>query len=115
MSNVAEKRTPQLANSDAMMNALPNPVAKAKYFLDGWNLAGVGVIQSGTPFDITNNQSALDIDGDMGNAGAGGRADYLGGDIYTSGETKQRLGGWINRNAFVRAPRTRRSRCRRCG
>ena len=26
MSNVAEKRTPQLANSEAMMNALPNPV-----------------------------------------------------------------------------------------
>lgn len=87
--------------------ALPNPLARAKYFLDGWQLAGVGVMQSGTPFEITNNQSALDLDGDMGNAGAGGRADYVGGDIYTSGSTSQRLSGWLNRNAFARAPRTR--------
>lgn len=26
MSNVAEQRVPQLANSDAILNALPNPV-----------------------------------------------------------------------------------------
>lgn len=87
--------------------AIPNPFKAAKLLLDGWQFAGVAVVQSGTPFDVTNNQSALDLDGDMGNAGVGGRADYVGGDIYTSGGTIARLGGWLNRNAFLRAPRTR--------
>lgn len=86
---------------------IPNPIPSAKLLLGGWQLAAVAVLQSGTPFDITNNQSALDLDGDMGNAGAGGRADYIGGEIYRAGGTMTRLGGWLNRDAFARAPRTR--------
>jgi hypothetical protein len=86
---------------------IPNPTEKAKFALSGWQVAGVVVLQSGTPFDITNNQSALDLDGDMGSSGSGGRADYVGGDIYTSGGTKQRLRQWLIREAFARAPRTR--------
>ena len=86
---------------------VPNPWKAAKLALGGWQVAAVAVLQSGTPFDITNNQSALDIDGDMGSAGSGGRADYVGGSIYTSGGTMARLGGWLDRNAFLRAPRSR--------
>lgn len=86
---------------------IPNPWKAARLALGGWQLAGVAVLQSGTPFDITNNQSALDLDGDMGSAGTGGRADYVSGDILTSGGTILRLGGWLNRSALTRAPRTR--------
>ncbi len=86
---------------------IPNPWQAARVLLGGWQFAGVAVLQSGTPFEITNNQSALDLDGDMGSAGTGGRADYVGGNIYTAGGTMDRIRGWLNRDAFARAPRTR--------
>jgi hypothetical protein len=87
--------------------SIPNPWKAAALALGGWQLSAVAVLQSGTPFTISNNQSGLDLDGDLGSTGTGGRADYVGGSQSTPGSTIERLRNWINREAFARAPRTR--------
>ncbi len=91
--------------------AVPNPFgANASggwRLLSGWEVSGISVLQSGIPITVTNPQSGLAWDGDAGSAGSGSRADYVGGDPYTSGGTRGRLQGWFNRPAFAPAPRTR--------
>ncbi len=90
--------------------AVPNPLGNsgpvARYAFGGWEVSGVGLAQSGVPFTVTNSVSGQSWDGDIGSGGAG-NADYVGGDPYTSGSTKPRLGGWLNKSAFAAAPRTR--------
>ncbi len=91
--------------------ALPNPfghdAAGVERVLSGWEVSGISVLQSGVPFTVINSQSGLAWDGDAGSPGSGGRADYVGGSPYTSGGTRDRLRGWLNRSAFAPAPRTR--------
>ncbi len=90
--------------------AVPNPLADrgaaARYALGGWEVSGVGLMQSGVPFTVTNSLSGQAWDGDIGSGGAG-NADYVGGSLYTSGSTRERLSGWLNKSAFAAAPRTR--------
>jgi hypothetical protein len=90
--------------------AVPNPFSGASAFarqaLSGWEVSGVALMQSGTPFTVTNSLSGQAWDGDMGSGGAG-FADYVGGPTYTSGSTKERLGAYLVKTAFAAAPRTR--------
>jgi hypothetical protein len=92
---------------------LPNPFGRnaqgvKRALLSGWELSGVTTIQSGTPFSVTNTASNLDRDGQAGSPGAGGRADRVG-DIpqTTEGDVRSRLDGYLNPEAFARAPRSR--------
>jgi Carboxypeptidase regulatory-like domain/TonB-dependent Receptor Plug Domain len=90
--------------------AIPNPFAKGaaplRYAFGGWEASGVGLAQSGVPFSVTNSLSGQAWDGDIGSGGAG-FADYVGGSLYSSGSTKERLSGFFNKAAFAAAPRTR--------
>ena len=87
--------------------ALPNPLGQElRHAFSGWEVSGIALLQSGVPITVTNAQSGQALDGDMGSGGAG-RADYVGGNAYTSGTTRERLGGWLVKSAFAAAPRTR--------
>jgi len=92
--------------------AIPNPFGPdargaAKAF-SGWDVSGIYTIQSGSPFHVINSQSNLDYEGDAGNPGSGGRADWLGGaPALTSGPVSSRLDGFLNAAAFAAAPRSR--------
>ncbi|MDP3000375.1 MAG: TonB-dependent receptor [Bryobacterales bacterium] len=90
--------------------ALPNPFQKGtspvRHVFAGWEVSGVGLVQSGVPFNVTNSLSGQAWDGDIGSGGAG-FADYVGGSPYTAGSTKQRLSGYLAKSAFAAAPRTR--------
>ncbi|HVE58310.1 MAG TPA: TonB-dependent receptor [Pyrinomonadaceae bacterium] len=68
----------------------------AKAVLNGWQVAGIAVFQSGLPFSIVDNPGNAVIQ----------RANYnrnFTGDIYTSGGVSQRLNGFFNTAAFVRS------------
>ena len=90
--------------------AVPNPLGKSawpvRHVFSGWEVSGVALAQSGVPFTVTNSLSGQAWDGDIGSGGAG-NADYAGGPLYTTGSTRERLFGWLNKSAFAAAPRTR--------
>lgn len=77
-----------------------------KAVLDGWEVSGVTIFQSGTPFSIFDSGSATAFLGagstpllpgelaDGGSIGAG----------YTSGSVKDRLDGYVNFNNFTTVP-----------
>lgn len=89
---------------------VPNPFgtnsAFSRQVLANWEVSGVGLIQSGVPFSVTNSVSGQAWDGDIGSGGAG-LADYIGGPTDTSGSTKERLSAYLVKTAFAAAPRTR--------
>jgi hypothetical protein len=90
--------------------AIPNAFGKGprplRYAFGDWEVSGIAVAQSGVPLTVTNAQSGQALDGDMGSGGAG-RADYVGGNPYTPGDTRQRLNGYLTKSVFAAAPRTR--------
>ncbi len=68
----------------------------AKAILNGWQIAGIAVFQSGLPFSIVDNPGNAVIQ----------RANFnrnFNGDIYTSGDVSARLNGFFNTAAFVRS------------
>lgn len=68
----------------------------ARAVLNGWQVAGIAVFQSGLPFSVVDN---------VGNAVIQ-RANFnrnFTGDIYTAGDVSQRLNGYFNTAAFVRS------------
>lgn len=68
----------------------------AKAFLNGWQIGGIAVFQSGLPFSIIDNPGNAVIQ----------RANFnrnFNGDIYTSGSVSDRLNGFFNTGAFVRS------------
>ena len=72
-----------------------------KKIFDGWQLAGVAVMQSGTPFSI------LDTSGAALYGTANSRASWAAGattaSAQGSGRTQDRLNGYFNTAAFVRS------------
>ncbi len=92
---------------------IPNPFGAdsngfARALFSGWDLSGVVTMQSGTPFSVTNSASNLDRDGQAGSPGTGGRADRVDGVPQTTdGDVRSRLNGYLNRAAFLPAPRSR--------
>ena len=66
--------------------------AAARTLLDGWQLAGISRFWSGLPLTITSN-------GNPGTTGAGVRANYTGGELYPSEQTRLE---WFNPLAFGR-------------
>ena len=72
-----------------------------KRLFEGWQLAGVAVMQSGTPFSI------LDTSGAAFYGTANSRASWASGATFASaqgsGRTQSRLNGYFNTAAFVRA------------
>ena len=72
-----------------------------KRFFGGWQLAGVSVLQSGTPFSI------LDTSGAAFYGPANSRANWAGGatieSAQGSGRTQERLNKYFNTAAFVPA------------
>ena len=90
--------------------ALPNPLggtaSAVRHAFAGWEVSGVSIVQSGVPFTVTNSLSGQSLDGDLGNGGAG-RADYVGGDPYTSGSTRERLNAYLVKSVFSAAPTSR--------
>jgi hypothetical protein len=79
--------------------ALPNRAYEsgfAKGLLNDWQIAGIGVFQSGLPFSIVDNPGNTVIN----------RANYnpaFTGSLYTSGDVSQRLNGYFATGAFVRS------------
>ncbi len=68
----------------------------AKAVLNDWQVAGIAVFQSGLPFSIIDNPGNAVIQ----------RANFnrnFNSDIYTSGNTGNRLNGFFNTAAFVRS------------
>jgi Carboxypeptidase regulatory-like domain/TonB dependent receptor len=66
----------------------------AKGLLNGWQVAGIVVFQSGLPFTIVDSNDTSVIS----------RANYnqgFNGDLYTTGNTSQRLGAFFNTTAFT--------------
>ncbi|MBY0505699.1 MAG: TonB-dependent receptor [Bryobacteraceae bacterium] len=80
--------------------AIPSP-GRAKRLLGGWQLAGVSIIQSGTPVSI------LDTSGAALFGTANSRASWAPGatrdTAQRSGRTQDRLNNYFNRDAFVRS------------
>lgn len=79
--------------------ALPNwkfESAAAKGLLNDWQIAGIGVFQSGLPFSVIDNPGNTLIN----------RANYnpaFTGSLYTSGDVGSRLNGYFNTAAFARS------------
>jgi len=77
-----------------------------KGVLDGWEVSGVTIFQSGTPFSIFDSGSATAFLGAgstpllPGELAAGGSI----GAGYTSGSVKSRLNGYVNINNFTTVP-----------
>ena len=75
--------------------------ALGKRIFDGWQVAGVSILQSGTPFSI------LDTSGAAFYGTANSRASYAPGATLTtaqgSGRTQDRLNQYFNTAAFVRS------------
>ena len=68
----------------------------AKAILGNWEVAGIAVFQSGLPFSVVDSNDLSLIN----------RANYnqnYNGDLYTVGDTSQRLAGFFNTTAFVRS------------
>jgi len=64
----------------------------ARKLLDGWQASGITRFWSGPPFSVTSN-------GNPGTLGGGVRADYIGGQIYPSVQTRF---SYFNPLAFAR-------------
>jgi hypothetical protein len=103
------------AHSDGEANSTsppPSPSRLAKALLDGWQLSGITVYQSGTPFSVINNGSgsisALDNAGVANGTGAGSYPDLASGPIASApegGNNARSFGPLLgNPNKFV-APR----------
>jgi hypothetical protein len=79
--------------------ALPNHDYQnnfAKGLLNGWQIAGIGVFQSGLPFSVIDNPGNTLIN----------RANYnpsFSGSLYTSGDVGSRLNAYFNTAAFARS------------
>lgn len=79
--------------------SLPNrkyDSAFANGLLNNWQIAGIAVVQSGLPFSVVDNPNNSVIQ----------RANFnraFTGNIYTSGDVSNRLGGFFNTAAFVRS------------
>ncbi len=77
---------------------MPNPFgtnsAFSRQVFSDWEVSGVGLIQSGVPYSVTNSLSGQAWDGDIGSGGAG-FADYVGGptDTPVPPRAAQRLSG----------------------
>ena len=70
--------------------------AFAKGLLNGWQVAGIAVIQSGLPFTVVDSNDTSVIS----------RANYnqsFTGNIYTTGSDASRLGGYFNTAAFTQS------------
>ncbi|MCY7375684.1 MAG: TonB-dependent receptor, partial [Pyrinomonadaceae bacterium] len=68
----------------------------AKAVLNNWQVAGIAVFQTGLPFSVVDNPGNAVIQ----------RANFnrnFNGDVYTSGNTSERLNGFFNAAAFVRS------------
>lgn len=68
----------------------------AKEAANGWEVASIFTVQSGTPFSVLTNETAF----------VQARADYASAaacNPYTSGSTRQRLGEYFNLACFVSA------------
>jgi len=68
----------------------------AKAVLNNWQIAGIAVFQTGLPFSVVDNPGNAVIQ----------RANFnrnFNGDVYTSGNTSERLNGYFNTAAFVRS------------
>ncbi len=64
--------------------------------LNNWQIAGIGVFQTGLPFSVVDNPGNGVIQRANFNYG-------FNGDIYTSGSDSQRLGAYFNTAAFSRS------------
>ena len=70
--------------------------AFVKNVFGGWEVAGIGVFQSGLPFSVIDNPGNTVIN----------RANYnptFTGNLYTSGDVGNRLNGYFTTGAFVRS------------
>ncbi|MDQ6785359.1 MAG: TonB-dependent receptor [Acidobacteriota bacterium] len=66
----------------------------ARAVLNSWQIAGIGVFQSGLPFSVvTSNDTSIISRANF--------APNFSGDIYTSGSVSERLGGYFNTAAFA--------------
>jgi hypothetical protein len=77
---------------DADPNAPPAPISKInRFLLDGWQISGITVYQSGTPFSVINGgsttTSVLDNAGVANGIGAGSYPDIVG-DTHAASPTK---------------------------
>jgi outer membrane receptor protein involved in Fe transport len=78
-----------------------NNTAVGKTFFSGWEVSGVTVLQSGTPFTITDSSGAVFY------GVTGSRANYAAGATLAtaqlSGSTESRLSEYFNTAAFTKA------------
>jgi len=78
-----------------------NNTAVGKTFFSGWEVSGVTVLQSGTPFTITDSSGAVFY------GVTGSRANYAAGATLAtaqlSGSTESRLNEYFNTAAFTKA------------
>ena len=86
-------RIPGLPGSQAVLDAL----------LSGWELAGVGTIQSGTPLTITDPRGGA-VYGFVGTTTGQLCAGATYDDVRTKGHVKSRVDGYLNSNAFCAIP-----------
>jgi len=81
--------------------ALTHGPGAMRYALSGWQFSGVMVLQSGLPITVVDSLSGT-IYGPQTYEYV--RPDCVSNQYATSGSVEQRLGGWINPNAFQTAP-----------
>jgi hypothetical protein len=82
---------------------IPGPSAGMLQALSGWNLAGVGTFQSGTPLTITDPTGGA-VYGFVGTTTAQFCPGAGPDDVPTSGSVSQRLDNFFNRSAFCAVP-----------
>ena len=65
-------------------------------------VSGVTLVESGSPFSITNSQSDIDHDGNAGSPGTGGRSDVVYGVFpqVMPGPNSSKLTDYLNPAAF---------------
>lgn len=71
----------------------------ANHLIGGWVVNGIASIQSGTPLSISSRNNTTS------SLGGGQRPNSTGISSKTEGSTKDRIYGWLNRAAFIDAPR----------
>lgn len=89
---------------------LPNKFAggAGKFLFNNWSFNGFLVTQTGNPITVINSTSGLDLGGIATDVAGAFMSDVIAGAaLTTSGNVRQRLTNFINKDAWIAAPRNR--------
>ncbi len=89
---------------------LPNKFAggAGKFFLNNWSFNGFLVTQTGNPVTVINSTSGLDLGGIATDVAGAFNSDVVAGaQLKVSGNVRQNLQNYINKDAWIAAPRSR--------